>query len=119
MDDVQPDITDCAAEPIRVPGGIQAHGALLVIAPESLKILQASANVEKQLGFRPAPGATIHAIPGSDIDPLISEVVRWLRGGAEVPLLRTARLDRRSTQVIGHLTRQGAILEFEEGAERE
>ena len=79
MDDVQPDITDCAAEPIRIPGGIQAHGALLVIAPESLKILQASANAERLLGFKPAPGATIHAIPGSDTDPLVSEVARWLR----------------------------------------
>lgn len=119
MDDVQPDITDCAAEPIRIPGGIQAHGALLVISPESLKILQASANVDKLLGFKPAHGSTLHAIPGSDIDPLISEVVRWLRSGAEVPLLRTARLDRRSMQVLGHLTPQGAILEFEEGPERE
>ncbi len=119
MDDVQPDIAACASEPIRIPGGIQAHGALLVIDPTSLKILQTSANVERLLGFKPAPGLTIHAIPGSDTDPLISEIVRWLRGGAEVPLLRTARLDRRSMQVLGHLTHQGAILEFEEGPGRE
>ena len=49
---VQPDIADCASEPIRIPGGIQAHGALLVIDPTSLKILQTSANVERLLGFK-------------------------------------------------------------------
>lgn len=121
MDSTQPELADCAAEPIRVPGGIQAHGALVVVDPDSLRILQASANVETLLGLRLMPGqaATIHAIPGTDVDPMISEMLRWLRGGAATMFLRTARLSRRHMQVIGHRTAQGVILEFEEGPEHE
>ena len=111
-----PEIVDCAAEPIRVPGGIQAHGALVVVDPDSLRVLQASANAENLLGLRLMHGhaATIHAIPGADVDPMISEMLRWLRAGAETTFLRTARLSRRQMQVIGHRTSQGVILEFEE-----
>lgn len=121
MDSGQPELADCAAEPIRIPGGIQAHGALVVVDPDSLRVLQASANVETLLGLRLMPGhaATIHGIPGTDVDPLIGELLRWLRGGAETMFVRTARLSRRPMQVIGHRTSQGVLLEFEEGPERE
>lgn len=121
MDGAHPDFADCASEPIRVPGGIQAHGALVVVDPDSLRVLQASANAETTLGLRLVPGqvSTIHAIPGTDVDPVIGEMLRWLKGGAESTFLRTARLSRRHMQVIGHRTPQGVILEFEDGPEHE
>lgn len=37
------DIADCAREPIRIPGSIQPYGALFVLAPDSLEVLQAAA----------------------------------------------------------------------------
>jgi two-component system, chemotaxis family, sensor kinase Cph1 len=47
-------ITNCDAEPVRTPGCIQAHGALLVLRLSDLSILQASENTQAILG-QPAP----------------------------------------------------------------
>jgi two-component system, chemotaxis family, sensor kinase Cph1 len=47
-------ITNCDAEPVRTPGCIQAHGALLVLRLSDLSILQASENTLTILGL-PAP----------------------------------------------------------------
>lgn len=47
------DITNCDSEPIQTPGCIQAHGALLVLRPIDLTILQASENLEALLGIEP------------------------------------------------------------------
>lgn len=43
-------ITNCDAEPVRTPGCIQAHGALLVLRAADLSILQASENTQAILG---------------------------------------------------------------------
>ena len=43
-------ITDCDSEPVRTPGCIQAHGALLVLRLSDLTILQASENALTILG---------------------------------------------------------------------
>jgi light-regulated signal transduction histidine kinase (bacteriophytochrome) len=56
----------------------------------------------------------VHAIPGSDVDTWIGELLRWLRLGADATFLRTARLLRRPMQVTGHRATQGILLEFEE-----
>lgn len=47
-------ITNCDTEPVRTPGCIQAHGALLVLRLSDLSILQASENTQAILG-QPAP----------------------------------------------------------------
>ena len=36
------DLTNCDREPIEIPGSIQPHGVLVVLHPESLRILQAA-----------------------------------------------------------------------------
>ena len=43
-------LAECAREPIHLSGAIQPHGALLVIDPESLEILQAGENTADVLG---------------------------------------------------------------------
>src|SRR6187200_1748412 len=43
-------LTSCALEPIHLPGAIQPHGALLVVDPESLEIIQVSENTADVLG---------------------------------------------------------------------
>jgi len=44
------DPTDCAREPIHVPGSIQPHGVLLAVSLPELEIVQASTNAELLLG---------------------------------------------------------------------
>ena len=43
-------ITNCDSEPVRTPGCVQAHGALLVLRLADLRIVQASDNVYAVLG---------------------------------------------------------------------
>jgi len=43
-------LTECVREPIHLPGAIQPHGALLVVDPGTLGIIQASENTEDVLG---------------------------------------------------------------------
>ncbi len=43
-------ITNCDSEPVQTPGCVQAHGAMLVLRPGDLTILQASENTDKLLG---------------------------------------------------------------------
>lgn len=40
------DLDLCAQEPIRIPGSIQPHGTLVVVDPNSRRIVQASANAK-------------------------------------------------------------------------
>jgi chemotaxis family two-component system sensor kinase Cph1 len=55
MSDVQvafgtADLTNCDRERIHVPGSIQPHGAMLVIEPKSLRIVQAGGDLKPLLG---------------------------------------------------------------------
>ena len=48
-----PDLSECAREPIHIPGAIQPHGCLLVLDDHSLNVIQVSANAEAFLGRAP------------------------------------------------------------------
>jgi PAS domain S-box-containing protein len=48
-----PDLAQCEAEPIHIPGSIQPHGALLVLHGPALRVTQASASCEALLGLAP------------------------------------------------------------------
>jgi light-regulated signal transduction histidine kinase (bacteriophytochrome) len=61
----QGDLTDCAREPIHAPGGIQAHGYLLILDPADLTIIAASANAAAALGVAP------ESLVGRAIDDLM------------------------------------------------
>jgi len=56
---------DCAAEPIRAPGCIQPHGALLVLRSVDLTILQVSENSPQLFGL------TAEQLLGKNIDVLL------------------------------------------------
>lgn len=45
------DLTNCDREPIHMPGSIQPHGALLVVDPVGLCVLQAGGNTQGLLGL--------------------------------------------------------------------
>lgn len=95
------DLDACAAEPIRIPGGIQPHGALVVVAPDTLEVLQASVNLPEVTGF-------VRALP----EALAAELRAW-DVAAEPSLMRTLTLGDRILQVSAHRTAQGVIVEFE------
>ncbi len=63
-------ITNCDAEPVQSPGCIQAHGALLVLRPADLTILQASENTGRILGHPPDEllGRPASAAVGTDVE---------------------------------------------------
>ena len=46
-------LTNCDSEPVQTPGCVQAHGAILVLRPSDLTILQASENTIELLGQPP------------------------------------------------------------------
>lgn len=61
-------ITNCDTEPVQTPGCVQAHGALLVLDPTELTIVQASENLEAALGKKAseALGKQVDAVVGNE-----------------------------------------------------
>ncbi len=76
-------LTNCDREPIRIPGKIQPHGILVVLAPATLEILQISANVESWLAMLP------DELLGQPLSRLIGvaqlETIQQAIAGDEVP----------------------------------
>ena len=61
-------ITNCDSEPVQTPGCIEGHGALLVLDPIDLTMLQVSDNTEALLGIAPATllGQPVDRVLGAD-----------------------------------------------------
>ncbi|GHA37884.1 histidine kinase [Devosia pacifica] len=93
-------VDNCAAEPIRVPGGIQPHGALLVIGPGG-RIIQRSANAAEFLDGEV-----------TKLDELPDVVGEWANSDTST-LLQSISYRDRNFQVSGHRSDQGLIVEFE------
>ena len=53
------DISACGHEPIQIPGSVQPHGALLVLDPATLNILQAAGDTQKYFAV------SLDALPGT------------------------------------------------------
>lgn len=98
------EIQNCAAEPIRIPGGIQPHGAVLVIDPESLAILQSSANASDLVGQTCQPGNTFTLDKG---------LMDWAKQVDAPSLLSVLQTKSALFNISGHHITQGAVLEFE------
>lgn len=91
------DITNCDSEPVRTPGCVQAHGALLVLRLADLRVLQASENVQALLGH------SAESLLGGPVTTVIGvEVLAQLR-----TLLARQSVDRSpiylATLPAGHL----------------
>ena len=102
----------CAQEPIRTPGSIQPHGSLVVIDPDSRRIVQAGANAAAVLGYtgKRVLGESLLELVGSFAE---RQITVWLNN-PDSNYLRTLEVNGRRLQVLGHHTAQGIILEFEE-----
>jgi two-component system, chemotaxis family, sensor kinase Cph1 len=110
-------ITNCDSEPIQTPGCIQSHGALLVVRPGDLTILQASEGCERWLGRAPEDllGQPITAVFGRE------GAARLERALADEPVERNplyvfslpAREGEPPLDVSIHTTGGVAVLEIE------
>ncbi|WP_099867398.1 ATP-binding protein [Pararhizobium haloflavum] len=107
-DERQSDLEACASEPIRVPGAIQPHGALVVLHRHRLDIVQASANAGDILGQSVAPGERLPA----ELDPLIQALTDWLEE-PEGRFQQSCKLLGRDVVASAHETPDGVIVEFE------
>lgn len=111
------DLEGCAKEPIHIPGGIQPHGALLVLDPSSLRVLQASTNAGDILGSRIKHGGS-EPFDSVGSVVLVSQLREWL-GSSDPIFVRTAVVAGRDIQFLGHRASQGIILELEAPPESE
>jgi len=61
-------LANCADEPIRFPGAIQPHGALLTLSEPDLTIIQVSANVATLFNHTPEAllGQPLHTLIGAE-----------------------------------------------------
>ena len=61
-------IANCDSEPVQTPGCVQAHGVLLVLRPDDLKVLQASENTQALLDCSPATllGQSVEMVIGAE-----------------------------------------------------
>ena len=106
-------LAECAREPIHLPGAIQPHGALLVIDPESLEILQASENTADVLGVSAAEliGTGVGAMVGPDLQATLRAGLANGMSSGRNPL--AARVQGRDFDVILRRTDDVGVVEFE------
>ncbi|MFW2514335.1 diguanylate cyclase domain-containing protein [Demequina sp. SO4-13] len=111
-------LNTCALEPIRHPGAIQPHGALLSVDLDSLEVLQASANSIDVLGISAAAlaGTDLAHLVGADVVDKCRAVLER-RGLASNPL--SARIHGRRFDVIVHESDGVGVVEFEPAIERD
>jgi len=102
----EPDLLGCADEPIRIPGAVQPHGALLAVTEPDLVVAVASANAGRQYG-REVAGARLPDLVGDD-------VAAQLAGGqlAEVNPLR-AVVAGRDVDLVAHRSDDLLVVELE------
>ncbi|MFB0834698.1 bifunctional diguanylate cyclase/phosphodiesterase [Arthrobacter halodurans] len=111
--DEQQRLEECAREPIHTPGAIQPHGALLVIDPSSMEILQASANTGALLGRDAGllPGRRLEDAIGSAAAATLRAVIA--AGVEAAPNPTVLSVGGRPFDVIVHRADAVAIVEFE------
>ncbi|NML15647.1 ATP-binding protein [Azohydromonas caseinilytica] len=101
MDALPPDLADCANEPIRVPGGIQPHGRMLVLAADDGHLVALSENWPE-----PPPLAAWSTW-------LPERLAALQPGEAPAPLGTVTLEDGRRHDLTGHRLAELVVLEFE------
>lgn len=110
------DLSNCAREPIHIPGAVQPHGALFALREPELVVLQASANVRELFGVAAEEvlGHPVDALLGRDeADRLRAVLAAGDPAGAN-PLRMT--VGGAAWDGIVHRTEGAAVLELEPGS---
>ena len=97
-----PDLAQCATEPIRVPGAIQPHGRLAVLAASDARLLAYSANWNGEAAVRDA----LALLPATGLP---------LQAGSGPAWLGTLTLDGRTHDAAAHRQGDRIIVEYEPG----
>ena len=119
MDPIEPavgdaDLTICDLEPIHIPGAIQPHGVLLVLAEPDLRIVQASTSLRAHVGLNASAmlGQKLALLlDGPSHDILLRSLGRDLTEPHYLPALLTSTGKR--FEALLHRTAAGVILELE------
>jgi light-regulated signal transduction histidine kinase (bacteriophytochrome) len=110
-------LATCDSEPVQTPGCIQAHGALLVLRPSDLRILQASENSLQHLGEAAAPllGQPVGHVVGAARQAHLQEMLdrEVLDRGAVYAFTMPPRPGALPLDVCLHTSGGVAVLEFE------
>ena len=119
-------LSTCDREPIHVPGTVQPHGVLVVLHPDDLTIVQATANIELLAGdsAESVIGQTLAAVLGRELDDLLRRGLEILKETPVQGRLRSHYLGRVSLfnsrlnepvlcDVISHIQDAGIVIEFE------
>ncbi|UBV45150.1 GAF domain-containing protein (plasmid) [Deinococcus taeanensis] len=110
------DTTNCEREPIHLPGSVQPHGALLTADPQTLTVMQASANAAPVLGWAPEAllGQPLAALVGDEtVQALLGALPEGVPDHVQHRALLTVPAGRRV--MTAHRTNSLLILEFEPG----
>lgn len=75
----------CASEAIHIPGAIQPFGILLVVNPQTGRVMQASSNAERMLGvpFERLPGQLLSTVIGTGAAQMLAglQPAEFMRAG--------------------------------------
>lgn len=108
------DLEACAHEPIHIPGAIQPFGVLLTLDPESLAVLQTSANAPELLSDCVILGAPLQG----EAEALARSLGTWLRSEERI-YQETIEIDGRLLHAIAQQADDVVMLEFEEASAAE
>lgn len=113
------DLSNCDREPIHVPGSIQPHGLLLVLAESDLTIVQASENIYSLLGVEADEilGSRLERVLGFDnakhLEADLSRVPARSRPAALRKFAIQAGGRERLFQALAHRTESAIVVELE------
>ena len=111
-------LSNCADEPIHVPGSIQPHGALLAF-DAALGLVAWSANAGTMLGCTPAAGSAYHALglPAEALE-LIGQVQADTQAGAAPHAACEIVIGEAEFDCVAHAHGGRLLVEFERRAQR-
>ncbi len=101
----------CAQEPIRIPGSVQPHGALVLLREKDRAIVQVSSTLSQFIG-RQAPVESAPSLADVFGQDFSRDIEEWL-SGEEALYLEQTQIAGKTLNVSGHKTQQGIILEIE------
>jgi chemotaxis family two-component system sensor kinase Cph1 len=112
-DDFEELLANCADEPIRFPGAIQPHGALLTLSEPELHIVQVSANVAELFNHSPESllGQPLHRLIGAEHAEAVRAMVTQNSFFDAAPLHMT--LNGAEFEGLLHRHQDVLVLEFE------
>jgi len=113
------DTSGCDREPIRIPGSIQSHGVLFLLADDG-RVLAVSENVKEHLGqdAKDVLGKSLSTLLGDDNCRDLEDQLQRLPERARATLMSTVDLRdtgrRRVYNALGHRIDHGRVLELED-----